>query len=956
MMSRRVILAVLIAAIVPAAALAQTQTPRFYPDDPLRNEPVPLPVPDPQPRALSDILERINNTFKTTGQRHPPNGVIPAGGVNTLGEVMDGDWYVNRHGTRRMTIDELQRGPGNDTPPATGTPWQVLVVKPFGLNPGLLIGDAKNDLYVLRFDPVGYEGLATGAEMVTSRFLYALGYHVPENYLVGFDRSQLVAHAEGQAVSSAGRTRALVANDIDAFLRRVPLTAGRTFRAVATRLPESRQSLLGPYQVWGTRTDDPNDTVLHEHRRDLRGLFVFSAWLNNSSARAVSTQDILRNDGGVRRIRHYLIDFTRSLGSGIQDGPKLAWEGNEPAIPREGTIRRNIASLGISTPAWMKAKYSDLAEVGAFESQTFDPLTWKTVQPLPPFVNRLPDDTFWAAKQVMTFTDEEIRAIVQTGQYSKAAEDWISAALIERRNRIGRVFFSSVLPLDRFRLTGNALEFDDLAVAHGLSAPRLYTTDWYGFDNAKDTLLEKIGSGPALPAGTETLGVGTYVAARVYADDAAMSVTVYLRRRADGFDVIGTDRTWPGKVVAPPMLPAHVDRRIFADLSERQQVLFQTYSDSYNQTRGSRYTPEEGFNRLSVSEQTTFYGITHALTNTRLTDASGASLGVALDRVESVERIAGQYAGRSGDEQFRLYVNLKPDSREVLEKSREFIRDRENTVYHAGYPSSYRQAGKEPTLQFSVAEDGVKADIDVDYRSSKSPASLFNGHLTASNSDIRVGDNSTRHRGRWGSLITWWQDALGRLPESLPEQRDPLDLDRPDAPATPLPPDRPAGSAPERIEDAAQEFLTDWLVRHQYEQALEVMSPRAYACLNLNDSAQGVALDAEAARRELRRLMEYAAGKLGTRTNLTSAILAVTPRDPKRVVVEHPFRREFLLTPLAETEARTYLCGQGAAAATSAQYFGVVFQFRRAGGGTLGLLWTREAGLWKLVSFQPIAQ
>jgi hypothetical protein len=50
------------------------------------------------------------------------------------------------------------------------------------------------------------------------------------------------------------------------------------------------------------------------------------------------------------------------------------------------------------------------------------------------------------------------------------------------------------------------------------------------------------------------------------------------------------------------------------------------------------------------------------------------------------------------------------------------------------------------------------------------------------------------------------------------------------------------------------------------------------------------------------------------------------------------------------------LCGQGAAGATGAQYFGVVFQFRRAGGGTLGLLWTREAGQWKLVSFQPIAQ
>ena len=46
-------------------------------------------------------------------------------------------------------------------------------------------------------------------------------------------------------------------------------------------------------------------------------------------------------------------------------------------------------------------------------------------------------------------------AIVQTGQYSKEAEDWITAALIERRNRIGRTFFAGVLPLDRFRVTAN---------------------------------------------------------------------------------------------------------------------------------------------------------------------------------------------------------------------------------------------------------------------------------------------------------------------------------------------------------------------------------------------------------------------------------------------------------------------------------------------------------------------
>jgi hypothetical protein len=94
------------------------------------------------------------------------------------------------------------------------------------------------------------------AGFVTSRFFHALGYYVGENYLVRFDRSRLVAHEQGEAVSSAGRRRALVTDDIDRFLRNVPEGAGKTYRAVATRLPELREALLGPYQVWGTRSDD----------------------------------------------------------------------------------------------------------------------------------------------------------------------------------------------------------------------------------------------------------------------------------------------------------------------------------------------------------------------------------------------------------------------------------------------------------------------------------------------------------------------------------------------------------------------------------------------------------------------------------------------------------------------------------------------------------------------------
>jgi len=53
----------------------------------------------------------------------------------------------------------------------------------------------------------------------------------------------------------------------------------------------------------------------------------------------------------------------------------------------------------------------------------------------------------------------------------------------------------------------------------------------------------------------------------------------------------------------------------------------------------------------------------------------------------------------------------------------------------------------------------------------------------------------------------------------------------------------------ELLEDAEQDFLTDWLVRHSYDQALAFSSTRAYTCLNVADSGSSKSLDAAAARR-----------------------------------------------------------------------------------------------------------
>ena len=308
----------------------------------------------------------MTTTVSRQGERHPGKQVIAAQGVNTLGDVLDGAWYANRHGRTRMSVEELQRGSGNDQPPSMTGPWRVLLLKNQGLRPTLVFKDSNDHIYLLRFDARDAPELATGAEMISSRFFHALGYYVPETYLALFDREQLVVETNATDITSNAEVRPLRPEHIDRLLADVARRSDGRYRAVALRVPTDGVSLVGPFQLFGTRTDDPNDIVPHEHRRELRGLQVFSAWLNHTRMDALHTVDIVvQPEGQPPHIRHYLFDFSTTLGSGIT-GPKPVWEGRE-SLYGQNTALRNIAGLGLYTPGWMRAKYPGLPAVGAFD-------------------------------------------------------------------------------------------------------------------------------------------------------------------------------------------------------------------------------------------------------------------------------------------------------------------------------------------------------------------------------------------------------------------------------------------------------------------------------------------------------------------------------------------------------------------------------------------------------------
>ena len=516
--------------LAPAGPLAAQ---RFFPDDPLWREPPPLNVKNARARQINDYFDFFQSTFfppdKKEIEHHQPG---PSEAVNTLGEVPDSAWFTNRMGARPMSTEELVRGPGVDHAPATDKSWIVVSAKNEGVTPGLVVRDSANRKYFLKFDPTGNRDMATAADVVGAKFYYALGYNAPENYIVYFRREQLALDEKSTFKDPMGRKRPMTPRDIDDILAKVPRGPDGRYRGMASfTIPGE---LLGPFRYVGTRGDDPNDVVAHQNRRDLRGLYVFCAWLNHTDAKSINSMDSLVGENGVRYVEHYLLDFGDLMGSD-SDEPKDALRGHEYVFQVKPIVAQ-LVSFGFYAPAWMRADFPHIPAIGNFDYRAFDPEQWHSNYQNPAFELHTPGDTYWAAKKVMAFSDADIRAILRTGQYEDPrAVEWAARCLIERRNRIGRAFFAEELPLDHFAVRGGRLEFEDLAAEYGFRAPQRYSVAWSVFDNAT-------GRRTSIPNAT-TFQVpaahAEYLAARIHSADPDKTVTVYLRGR----QVVGIDRT-----------------------------------------------------------------------------------------------------------------------------------------------------------------------------------------------------------------------------------------------------------------------------------------------------------------------------------------------------------------------------------------------------------------------------
>lgn len=427
------------------------------------------------------VLRPLARAFSMPLRREADN-------VNALDEVPNSSWFTNRIGMFSITPEQAARGACNGSPSIDTTgPWTVVAAKPNGANPGFFI-ETKTGRYLLKVDGQMQPQRATTADVIGSKIYWTAGYWVPCNEVVYFRREILKISPDAKTTTDAGDKRPISQADVNTVLDAAFRLKSGLLRASVSRLLPGKP--IGPFRYQGTRGDDPNDVIPHQHRRELRASRILAAWINHHDAREQNSLDIWVERGGRSYVRHYLLDFGDSFGG--------RWE-HDPASRRVGfsylfdvtDIGVDFFTLGLLPRAWYRVEMPKETELfGYYGWKYFVASTWKNDYPNPAFIEMTYRDALWMTRIIARFSDAHIRAIVEQAKLTdKRAEHYLIRALIKRRDKILAEYLTKYAPLDRFILVrrqpgklAQSVCFQDAAIEAGIVDYRevLYKMRFYG--------------------------------------------------------------------------------------------------------------------------------------------------------------------------------------------------------------------------------------------------------------------------------------------------------------------------------------------------------------------------------------------------------------------------------------------------------------------------------------------
>jgi hypothetical protein len=483
--------ACLVTAVLGAVACSTPSTvlsgARFRNQEPVWrvNDRKDVPV-KPRRRATPSMTAAMESLFfRRIGRALEAPSPRRARNINSLGEVPDSTWFENRIGRGDLTPEQVGRGPNRG--PGPQPPFTIYEDKLAGKSIGFFVRDRLGERYVIKLEDRCAHRYETSADVVVQRLLWAAGYHVPENTVLTIRKSDLILTRSAVTRDEYGNSVRLRRSRVENKLADAHRLPGNRYRILASKHVPGEN--LGGWPQEGRRKSDPNDTVWHQHRRELRGLYVFLAWVQSTDMKEGNTVDAWVEDAdrpGRHFVMHYLVDFGKSLGNFVDLSQRPA-DGHARAFDLE-VFTRGLVSFGLWRRPWEGSYRPGLPGIATFDAAHFNPGGFEQQLPYAPFLFKDDYDMLWASRILARFSRAHIRAAVAAGYSDPDAIAYLTDILVARRDKTLAHWLPRVNAVDQFEARGSGPRFElcfaDLVRAHLLSHPRarfrLRTYDYAG--------------------------------------------------------------------------------------------------------------------------------------------------------------------------------------------------------------------------------------------------------------------------------------------------------------------------------------------------------------------------------------------------------------------------------------------------------------------------------------------
>jgi hypothetical protein len=433
-------------------------------------------APDPYVSPLAwdaadnSLFRPLSRVFAVDPPNEAPN-------VNAFDEVPDSAWFTNRLGKSKPPPEELVRGAcGVDDilDPDSAEPGDYVIDqgKPNGASPGFRVKLGKKK-YMFKTDFAKEPERPSAAAVIGTVIYHNVGFNTSCEQVQYVDTKLLKLKPGLKVTANDGVTRPFDEKALEKLLHdAVKKEDGRVRFQASAWLPGY---LLGPFKYERTRSDDPNDVIPHEDRRDLRGGRLVAAWLHHFDAREQNSMDSWISvdkktpDSSPGHVRHYYLDTSDSLGS------EWEWDGvsrrmGDSYLLDFGDIGTDFITFGLIERPWERKKRTPGMEMfGYFHWNEFDPERWRNEYPNPAFGRATERDNAWMARILSRFDRPDIRAIVELGKFSKPeATEYMTEVLEQRLRKILERYLLRLSPVADLKMEGG-----DVLCATDLARRRL---------------------------------------------------------------------------------------------------------------------------------------------------------------------------------------------------------------------------------------------------------------------------------------------------------------------------------------------------------------------------------------------------------------------------------------------------------------------------------------------------